>query len=914
MKRLARWRARVRRTAGRHPTAGMRALEYAIAVVAIAAIFTVVIREALLEGANQKTKGLLPIVQDLGLNALSVLIFGAAAWAWFKVRFERSKAVYLQRVRERPAPEEAVAGSAVEALEQAVVAQLTAVRPPRSCLVVAEPMSGAASVAERAALRISDRRLVPVLVDVAQEQATARLPSLARTCFVSQLAGATGDEARAMRLFQRELEKDRVVVVVQGIDAMAEAHSRSLRRSAVAALLQSCLDERIPFVATVPAELAPQIADVAVLRDRPQGVEEQQRDLLRRLTERGIRPTAELETVVRTTLGACDPLSRWGLELAAGVASDRVAEGADPVDAVEAVFAEPDPLRRLLAWMGELALGGAGARNTAAAQALALIGRLAHTRQDLEVPLADVEGGLDPAAVLTVRAGISVLVRRAVLETSETTVRFARSEWFSFAGALGLRLDPDRWSELLEPGVSEATLDALTLALLLDDPGQRSFLTVLTAVRHGRSDHATLEMMVAVIAALQVGGQLDIDAAEVAALDRAWRAAGESARLALVRVLRPHPAVVRFLWARVTPPLHRDNSYRVRRAVCLGLARAGPVAWDELADDWRLVVQRARVTDLSSASRGTRNEDFIRDGAPLASLGWTLPLLVASLAEPQRGAAVALLDAVVAVVTSSADRTGGTLPDVGLEISLAEGIKLASGSAAPLPGQDPVWWSPALALFEHARSWVSCQALLQALAMGSPGNPAVRDVAERTCRNGAGHPFARETAALVRRACEARTGDPRTQVTRRDIWIDDVQALQDGGIDLSDQAHRLLGLSTLLVNLAEGAFERRDEPPVAGCRSGVEAREAALTAHDLPACFARNGRSSAMFDVDCTCGLCLCGPRVRGPQGRRSISRGFAQQAQITCAAEPLAERRLFATSGFRSVWGRPDVVDREVR
>ena len=80
------------------------------------------------------------------------------------------------------------------------------------------------------------------------------------------------------------------------------------------------------------------------------------------------------------------------------------------------------------------------------------------------------------------------------------------------------------------------------------------------------------------------------------------------------------------------------------------------------------------MTARPARARLTKS-DWTRYGLPLASLAWLLPSLIEHLAAPDREVSMRLLRAIREVVTSHDPAPG---PDVGLEISLAEGFKLAS--------------------------------------------------------------------------------------------------------------------------------------------------------------------------------------------------------------------------------------------
>jgi hypothetical protein len=416
--------------------------------------------------------------------------------------------------------------------------------------------------------------------------------------------------------------------------------------------------------------------------------------------------------------------------------------------------------------------------------------------------------------------------------------------------------------------------------------------------------------------------------AELAALGRTWQVATDEARLLFVRTADPHPTVARFYWEQLVPPRFEANSFRLRRIISQRLPAMGSVAWQELCPEWTELVSAAAGADLSAAARLT-GPDWVRIGLPLASLSWVLPSLVERLADGDRDEALGLLRGIREAFTVPGGAGPGTpapLPDPGLEISLAEGYKLASVAGFGEQPARPPWLDEARQLLRDSRSWVSRQALHQALTLST-------GTADDVPAGGDRHPFVAETIALDRRsvdraallrtagAAEAAPAGAASLLgtTGRDIWRDDVEALHDGGFDLSVEAHRLLALSTLLVNLAEYAHATAvlaDRPAPTGplpdpIRSKVESRERALTSTRLPRCFVSPGHTLTMLDVDCDCEFGLCGPRVRATVGHRKISPAFAQRAAITAGAPLVCGRRTaLVRRHFEGVWRSAEVVD----
>jgi hypothetical protein len=264
-----------------------------------------------------------------------------------------------------------------------------------------------------------------------------------------------------------------------------------------------------------------------------------------------------------------------------------------------------------------------------------------------------------------------------------------------------------------------------------------------------------------------------------------------------------------------------------------------------------------------------------------------------------------------------------------MEISLAEGFKAAAvetfsrGRAGGVGIEkhrrppDDRWLREGLDLLESSRSWISQQALVQALALArsiAPDDTAsssLRDVFVTLAESDQRHPFVCETARLVVRALDDAVGENSSDNRSRsspevDVWFEAVEALADGGVTLSPDAHQLLGLSTLLINLAERRVDARpdDERNAASAiRERVDpstdhkrdealgTRERIHTEPELPSCFRKSSHAATMHEVGCdrSCGSYLCGPRVMDGalKSRRDFSRTFVQRAQITARSVP---------------------------
>ena len=902
------------------------------------------------------------ILRSQAMNiAFGALLTGFAYLLYF-LRFRQAQlTTYLSRSRlptsrlgktEDPDP-----------LGKTIVDELLDARPPRACLIKGLTGTDSRLLADVAAL-LADERRVPVVVDLANEASNASLPTLARDRFVTQLVGSSGDEANGRRLYASLLKKQKVVALVKGLDQVGQGKPLTSRRAALADLLEGLLAEQIPFVAWVNEDLAPSISEVAAFRARPMPDAEFRQLIAYKLGLRDSSPDGEpteLEQAFGVAFDDVEPTRDPALiNLALDLLVRRVRAGGDGEHAVRILFSDRCLFRRHLAWMCEwtlnIALDEIRAANSPVLVALAAVGREAHYQREPELSWDDASRALDAESQRRFAAGVASLSQRDVVAVSGSgsgrVIRFTHPMWFAFAGTLGLKLDPRYWRDLLQPGVPVATLNALTGALMTfgrpaaskrsaveelsqvnawrTGPGGRSFVRVIRQVGVAERTDISIEMVQAVILALQADGEpLDMGDFEVEVLDKSWLASTDLNKLRFVSAVEfsRDPMLIDFLWRQVDYPYFDRNGFRVRRAICTRLGQLGNPAWVQLSDTWQQRIDSADGEDLSTSSRNTPR--WKRCEYPLASLGWVLPGLLLTIDE-QRDPAYELLERLRSV--QKRDNLGPldfAPPDIGLEISLAEGFKAAAvetftkGSktagvdGGDRPREQGRWWSQALDLLESSQSWISQQALVQALALARPIAPSdvassgVREIIRSQDESAQRHPFAQETARLVVRALDQAAREEQQPkesaiLPEVDIWFEAVEALEDGGVTLSPEAHRLLGLSTLLINLAEwrlekGPGERLDE-------QAVQARELVLEGNELPRCFRRSGFATTMHKVSCNgdkkCSFHLCGTdALKGVlEGRRVFSRSFLQRAQATAIAVPTLRTR-FPLSARRA-WG----------
>lgn len=897
----------------------LRRVPEVLAIVSAGLLVVVVIR-ATAEGAKWAE-----ILRGQAVNLLSAGLIAAFAYVMFVLRFRRGQlSTYLDRQR-ASASVAADADPENDALARTIVDELLDAKPPHAVLIIGTADAGQAELLAAVTERLARKRRVPVAVRLPTTDAAAGLPGLVRDRFVEGLVGSSGDAQSGRRLFASLVRRRHIVALIRGLDRVGQGEALPTRRETIAHLLEASLVEGIPFVAWVTPDLAPSISEVAAFRTRPLPQSELVAYTVRQLRERGLPATGDVERVVASAFRAGEATREPVLlALFADLVRRRVRGGATTEDAASGLLSDGCAFRRHVSWMCEWALDcsldDVEKVSSPALVALAAIGREAHYRQEAELHGKDVTMALDATECRRFAAGTALLSQRGVLDVSPaeggSRIRFAHPAWLAFAGAVGMRLEEPQWRDLLRPDISSSTLDALTGALLAfgsDALRERSFLRVLQGLGVSRPAEISLEMCLSVITALQSRREaIHFGDEEMEALERAWSTASDVVKTRFVSDvdLARNTRLVDFLWQRVVPPAFADNSFRVRRVICSRLGRTGVGTWARLGGQWRALVTAAGAGDLSSWGR--QQEHWREYGYAVASLGWTLPGVLHTVGEEGRDDVLDLLGGLRQLVSPpsvASDRR----PEIGLEISLAEGFKTAAAEISSRgEACDEGWYAQASAFLDASASWISKQALLQGLALVLHDVPD--DRLDRLLAAGKGpgreHPFVRETAALARRALAA--GNEPARLTQKDVWLEDVEALDDGGVNLSAEAHRLLALSTLLINLAEWPFVAWIHGNDKASESSVDARDRAFTGTELPKCFVRSGHAATMFESACDCPFRFCGPAAKAGilHEARRFSRSFLQRAQATAGAPCLIRREgkgAFAERAFSAVWRELD-------
>jgi hypothetical protein len=359
---------------------------------------------------------------------------------------------------------------------------------------------------------------------------------------------------------------------------------------------------------------------------------------------------------------------------------------------------------------------------------------------------------------------------------------------------------------------------------------------------------------------------------DVPCLTDVWDGADDRERIMFVRRL-PHavpPHYLAFLSAHLRPPRFASTAHAVRRVVARHIGATGDYSWQVLGQEWTDLVRAAGQGGLAWHQR--RTAAWRSHGSALASLCWILPSV--ALTTGAGGPAV-LLERVAAIAVPGGGPDMGPAPDIGIEISLAEGYKDMAHLALILDRPPP---STAFArvtdLAVHGRSWVSRLLALQAAALGAATDPVLGQPARAVCNraqdNPVEHPVVREYAAVLHRTL---TGDPAelTSVIHRVVWSDDTEALNEAGGELHQDAARILAVTTLVLNLVENRIRAGGDDWQAAHRGRV----VALVDKRLPTCLDRVFAARSFGRVECVCEMGLCGTTT-ARTGVRPMSTAFA--------------------------------------
>jgi hypothetical protein len=734
------------------------------------------------------------------------------------------------------------------------------------------------------------------------------LVEAARHCLVARIRTFGSELADADRLWRFLLARNRLVVLVSGLELLDSAMSGSRRRTLIESWLSEQREAGVPFFAALPTELFPDsMAINKVMLDIVEP-EELATQVEHDLAAIGLGPDSlgdqRLPLVFMGSQASRDPTK---LALAMLLVRIRLQQGLS-CSSVFDTFADSRRLRRESSWIeGIIGIDSPSADPTDSptatspeAECLALLGAESLIRLSGTARWSDIELGLPEQRRRRLLLGRSTLERHGILAVHQNygdDVIIFRDPWVrAFACGLGVPLsDEALWLTALRSGPSPFLLDALAVAAMFtrstvphDDVAAflRSTFDLLVVGR--LSDRLTV--LTALYDGLVAYGRADLlDATMAKLVDDNWQDAGQEDRIRVIRTvdLDESPELRKLLWRHVTPPKFGENSFRVRREICLRLSDGGNPVWETLREVWHQLYAAGLAGDLSTTTRGDLEGQHLSSG--LASLAWILPLLVTRCSGAPAREAQRLLARMARAAMPPYHgyrRADVDVPDIGLEISLAEGMKIAAVDAWLRHDTVP---ESAVQLMSRvlsgARSWLSRIAVIQALGLSlgraEPGR--LKEIVTPIVEDARQHPFAREAARLVGFAVQS--GSFSRQYLLRAVWLNEQDALASRGSALSAEAHRLLAASTLLVNMCEWRAGhlwtgRRDDIRVD--QAGQAVRVDVLTARHLPPCLSRASWGRSMADKSCRCDYGLCGRIDSGLNGPRHFDSSFLHRAAMS--------------------------------
>jgi hypothetical protein len=352
-----------------------------------------------------------------------------------------------------------------------------------------------------------------------------------------------------------------------------------------------------------------------------------------------------------------------------------------------------------------------------------------------------------------------------------------------------------------------------------------------------------------------------------------WERASDRERITFVRRLPEilSDELIKFLWNRLAPPAFAATAHPVRRVIARQLSSSGTYSWFCLAEDWRELVRTAGGGGLAWFERS--GPTWCNHGSAVASLCWVLPSVMLTCRSTDSPDVERLLMDLTAAVTPGSGPERSAAPDLGIEISLAEGCKdlcnLSLIWDMPLPATT---WDLIEILALRGRSWVSHLLALQAAALAAASDPLHTPRCLALCSalsRSVQHPLVREYTQIIAQVVTDH-GASFAAFVHTVVWADDTEILETAGGELTDAATRVLGIMTLVLNLVEARIQSGGD-----WQAQQLARVSALAQPQLPRCLSSPVLANAFGRVDCVCSLRLCGPDLN-LTARRPISRVFA--------------------------------------
>lgn len=761
-------------------------------------------------------------------------------------------------------------------------------------VLVADAGCGRSSFLTLVAQALAREGILPVVVEAHNLSALQGIEASAQEQLRLLLTAHEQGGDEAARLWRHMLRRGRLALLIDGLDARATRQPYSERREEIQGALDVLARRGIPYVTCLPTGLCPArdaTASIPLAKLPPDAM---RRFFVERLTSQGVGSVdAAREVADRLLCYPRDFYDPYLLEL-----------GARATTQAATLPTSERRLAREVTWMCRAAdIDFLRSMETPTSLCVTAIGRVSLFLGREVVTWSDVHNAVAPGSdsELLLR-GRGMLEQQGILRVVDSVggeaVVFAHPALLALSSgrAVAVDEDADAWQALLRQAPSEGVLAAfsmacLRLALLRPSMCLREIahLVRLSAVPPEWRFTWYVAAYEGLAAASTNGAGLDEEITRIC--DELWKEAPAESKLWLLRILdlRATPMLTAHLWSQLVPPRFFDNEYPVRREIDRCFADAADASWETLGTLWRQLCGEAAEADLSR--RGAEAADWRAYGSAVGSLCWVLPsLLVSCRVEENRRATADLLSVLIdMMLPGSCD--GKALPDVGLEISLAEGLKFA---LVDFSRDDHSISAMLRTLLAEGRGWTTRLIATQGLVVysteaGADEGSEIGELLRATADDTSEHPLVREAAALgaevALRKGEAHNLDDF-------LWTDDVAALASGGVGLSQRALRLLAITTLLLNIGEergkvlstGGRMVRDPVPVDDT-AGQLRRSAMLVADRTPACLRTSEGARRITSGPCSCEFGLCGRPRAGLEGPRKASDLFWRRAAAAAVA-----------------------------
>ncbi|MCA1572193.1 MAG: hypothetical protein LC798_18160 [Chloroflexi bacterium] len=870
----------------------------------LARVFLVVFSLLVLAGVAGAIaeKEIRSVAQDVAVNVSAAAISIGIAYAVFWLRFRASATRrIIDQVLEQPP------SRARSVLERPRLADWLATslrqRAVRGAIVVGEAGSGRATLLRMVARELATHGHLPIVLDGSELNEDESLVQAAKNRLSLMLADEDENAQDTDRLWGVLLRRRRLCVLVYDIDSYFVATTPSRRKREIQQLLDEVHRRCIPFVVALPQRLTTRMPEVAILRlplllpEQLAAYVEQRLEAIDPSWQPDADQLAHLSQHLRRTSSAylLDLSVRYAL--AAGDGNEQ-----QTITLLAESYEEPRPLRRELTWLCAVAgvatgpFGGddGGPRTSC----LARLGRKMLLTSADSYPWDRLLEGLNDAEQEIMLLGRAALEHRGVIEIqareSAEVVLFRNPAWLSLAGGLGIALDESGiWRALLGTDPSEPALRALSIAVArtMTERANRppSFDALLRIAGVAEVAGHQLSVIAAVVDGLLASRHAErSDECADALLAGAWKRADDDEKLQFLATcdLARQPRVAHALWSQLKSPQVTSNTYRVRRAITRKIADAGDHAWMELGRTWAELCDRGFAEDLSAQTRERPHSEVHRSA--LAHLGWILPALL-ECADAHRDDVLELTQKLARAFMPPYTGYGpgpAAPPDIGLEISLFEGFKIAAAQH----------WSSQTASSDElctlivnrtrtARSWLSKLVAIHAATLleGSDRCGMFRPFIEGFTSPHQ-HPFVRQAAAVSLAAIHP--GSNVRETVFQSIWLDDAETLVSGGAELVDSSHGLLAMTTLVINLVEERGWTWDSLESTARTIGVDIigqriRDQVFSGGELPRCIQRGGGTWGAPHA-CSCAFQLCSAELTARRGTRAVGSAFLQRAKTT--------------------------------